>query len=375
MPESYDLLDDLVVDLAFNPHEPRDNRGRWTRMPGARMSTRDQEDMQQLLGLLGPGAMSSLREQPTAERIAELADEAKSRVNQYPQLLAQLPEGWKPVDDLTSLFPDDPQRTADWLRGLGPGLGAQGGSLVASDGKAILQVDLPAEIEDWSTKDPALDPALSEALGYVPAGIQRMAIGAAWATKVSSKAPGTGKSPVVVMIPEPGKWEMDMADMGGDDSGTTMAYTRLDAPDFITVNPYLILQPGQNNDPDLQQGWLAPSGADSPNPEGYTILHEFGHVNDARMGDTTGRPLYPGSPEDAVPTANSLYRKHKAAADKYGASMVFEMYAEAFAQFYGGGDPKADEDKAVRLRKYPEKVFRGMVDAATDYAKVYGWTK
>lgn len=380
----YDLLDDLVVDLAFNPHEPRDARGRWTKGGGIVRSTSDDEMMRSILGMLGPDGLRGLR--PSSPKdIEAMRKRVVKHVNQWPAMTAQLPDGWEPVkaEDLDKVFPDDPSRTADFLQGLDPSLNpAALGSVVVRKGTTVVQVDLPLEADGWAKGKP-INPQLKDALDSYAAGIGRVATGAEWASNAVSKSPGAGKKPILTTIPSPGAWAQSMYSQGESDptGGGILAFTRLDAPDYITMNPYILMQPEDDQTDAIKEGWFAPAAMSAPNSEGYTILHEFGHVNDARQGDTTGTPLLAVSAEGATPQAAALYDKHKAGADKYGSSMVFEMYAEAFAQFYGAtpvapGVPGVHHAKSrPRGPQYPEKVRLAMTEAATDYAKNYGWTR
>jgi hypothetical protein len=149
-----------------------------------------------------------------------------------------------------------------------------------------------------------------------------------------------------------------------------MAYTYLNAPDYITFNPTLLMNEEIDQTPAAAEGWFAPAAAFAPNIEGYTVLHEFGHANDGRRGDTLGTPLAQADPDAVTPEAQALYADHKRGADKYGASAPFEMYAEAFAQFYG-----AQGRPGPTYAAYPRTKAAHMVQTAADYAAKYGWTR
>jgi hypothetical protein len=84
------------------------------------------------------------------------------------------------------------------------------------------------------------------------------------------------------------------------------------------------------------------------NPRLYTMIHEIGHVYDAKMnhlGDRLGR--------GATVNDQGLFRAKRNELSRYGATSQKEGYAEAFAQFYLGG--------------------KGSSSVADAYSRVYGW--
>jgi hypothetical protein len=376
----YDFIDDLVdVDLTRYVRTPAGVK-RYHKPVGSPigggsveshvrrpMSKVDQQYMEMLNSLIAQGR-ADVHADTDPDTIASLLKQADKTTNKIPSLLKDLPEGWKPVNGqaLAHLFPDDPQRTADFLQGLDkdfPG-GPSGGAVVIANGRgAIVQVNLPTELREME-HGAQIDQEMKDALSEYPDGIKRMARGAEWATDASRRAPGTGKSPVVVTAIEPARWDMQQGVMG---------YTRMDAPDYVSMNPDLLMTPGYENETDVdinsEGGWFSPAGRHAPVFEGYLILHEFGHVNDARMRDTYGPEADPHDYDTPGSEAKALFSTHKPNADRYGQSSEFEMYAEAFAEWYG------DQGPEVNPGPYPPEVLEAMKKAAADYAKKYGWTR
>ena len=98
------------------------------------------------------------------------------------------------------------------------------------------------------------------------------------------------------------------------------------------------------------RGWSMPAASSEggKNHRLYTMVHEIGHVYDAKMnhlGDFFGR----GGTVDGY----GLFKAKRSELSAYGRTKEKEGYAEAFAQFYVGG--------------------KGSNSAADAYARVFDW--
>lgn len=101
---------------------------------------------------------------------------------------------------------------------------------------------------------------------------------------------------------------------------------------------------------DIYRGFSMPAATSEggKNHRLYTMIHEIGHVYDAKMshlGDRLGR--------GATVQGDGVFKVHRNNLSVYGRTSEKEGYAESFAQFYLGG--------------------KGSNAAADAYARVFGW--